>query len=240
MSQESTQEITLEINDMLGSLSYPESKPSIFKVDDHLRTAGRDNDYDPEALAIGPYHHGKSGLQNMDQLKIWYLKQLLSRRNETVERYVIAVAAMEERARRCYAEPVDLDGHKFIKMMVLDGCFLIELLRYHSMKDLRTADDPIFKNERILSQLHHDIMLLENQLPFFVLNQLFNMTKIEDSRDDIIGLVLCFIDGMFLNVAVSKVYQKLPTQNIDHLCSLIHEICCLPFCWDNLTQECWK
>ncbi|KAL0457133.1 UNVERIFIED_CONTAM: hypothetical protein Slati_1052500 [Sesamum latifolium] len=165
----------------------------------------------------------------MEQNKWWYLKQLLSRRNETVEKYVTAVAPMEERARRCYAEPVDLDRHEFIKMMVLDGCFLIELLRYHSLKDLRTADDPIFKNERILSQLRHDIMLLENQLPFFVLNQLFNMTKIDDSRDDIIGLTLCFIDGMFLNVAVSKVYQKLPAQNIDHLCSLIHEICCLPF-----------
>ncbi|KAL0388528.1 UNVERIFIED_CONTAM: hypothetical protein Sradi_2734600 [Sesamum radiatum] len=229
MSEESTKEITLEINDVLGHLRSPESKPSIFKVDDHLRTAGRDNDYDPEVLAIGPFHHGKSRLQSMNHYKFWYLKLLLSRRNETVERYVIAMAGMEERARRCYAEPVDLDGHNFIKMMVLDGCFLIELLRYHSLKDLRVANDPIFKNERNLSQLRHDIMLLENQLPFFVLNQLFNMTKIEDSRDDIIGLALCFIDGMFLNTSVSKVYQKLPTQNIDHLCSLIHEICCLPF-----------
>ncbi|KAK4425610.1 hypothetical protein Salat_1755000 [Sesamum alatum] len=229
MAEDSTKEIALEIKHMLDCLRSPALKPSIFKVDDHLRIAGRDNDYEPEVLSIGPYHHGKSSLQNMDLHKCWYLKQLLSRKNDSVEKYVTAVAAMEERARRCYAEPVDLDGNEFIKMMVLDGCFLIELLRYHSLKDLRTADDPIFKNERILSQLRHDITLLENQLPFFVLNQLFNMTKIEDSRDDIIGLTLCFIDGMFLNISVSKVYQKLPTQNIDHLCSLIHEICCLPF-----------
>lgn len=229
MAEDSAKEIALEIKHMLDCSRSPALKPSIFKVDDHLRIPGRDNDYDPEILSIGPYHHGKSGLQNMDQHKCWYLKQLLSRKNESVERYVIAVAAMEERARRCYAEPVDLDVNEFIKMMVLDGCFLIELLRYHSLKDLRVANDPIFKNERILSQLRHDIMLLENQLPFFVLNQLFNMTKIEDSRDDIIGLTLCFIDGMFLNISVSKVYQKLPTQNIDHLCSLIHEICCLLF-----------
>ncbi|KAL2229966.1 UNVERIFIED_CONTAM: hypothetical protein Sindi_1591000 [Sesamum indicum] len=66
----------------------PALKPSIFKVDDHLRIPGRDNDYDPEILSIGPYHHGKSGLQNMDQHKCWYLKQLLSRKNESVERYV--------------------------------------------------------------------------------------------------------------------------------------------------------
>ncbi|KAI3469638.1 hypothetical protein Pfo_026301 [Paulownia fortunei] len=229
MSKGSIDQIPIEISHMIDGLPSTELKPSIFKVDNHLRNGGLDNVYDPEILAIGPYHHRKPHLQHMEQYKYRYLKQLLNRKNEqSVDKYVTAVAAMEKRARKCYAEPLDVNGNEFVTMMVLDGCFLIELLRYHALRYLRDADDPIFKHERILSQLRHDVMLLENQLPFFVLDQLFNMTKTEDSSDDIIGLTLCFIDGMFLDVSVSRVYQKLQTQNIDHLFSFIHDICCLP------------
>ncbi|KAI3469637.1 hypothetical protein Pfo_026300 [Paulownia fortunei] len=233
MSAGNVDQIIIEINQKLGYLPSKHLKPSIFKVDNHLRSGGWDSVYDPEIVAIGPYHHGKSRFLNMEQLKYRYLKRLLKRKQEESNRYVTAVTAMEERARKCYAEPIDLSSNEFVTMMVLDGCFLIELIRCHGFKELRDEDDPIFRHERILSQLRHDIFLIENQLPFFILNQLFNMTKTEDPEDDIIRLTLRFIDGMFLNLTVPKVIEGVPIKNIDHIFGLIHFFWCLPFAESN-------
>ncbi|KAL0378109.1 UNVERIFIED_CONTAM: hypothetical protein Sradi_3116400 [Sesamum radiatum] len=250
MSEVSADSVIIHIHCQLDGLPSTPSKPTILRVDSHLRNDKWNNIYNPEILAIGPYHHGIPRLQNMEQLKYSYLKRFLKRKNEqSVERYVTAVAAMEKRARKCYADPLDLDEYAFVTMMVLDGFFLIELFRYSGFKHLRDADDPIFRHERILSQLRHDVLLLENQLPFFVLNQLFNMTNTnEDPEDDLITLALRFSNGMFLNLSVSRVLTRLPVKNIDHLCGLIHDFWCLPFVetishksnerdeWDNINS----
>ncbi|KAI3469636.1 hypothetical protein Pfo_026299 [Paulownia fortunei] len=230
MSEETVDQAQIIVNiiEELGKLPSRHSKPSIFKVDDYFRSGVWDNVYNPEIVAIGPYHHEKSHLQNMEKHKYRYLKRLLERKNEaSPERYVAAVAGMEERARKCYAEHIDLNKNDFVKLMVLDGCFLIELLRYHGLRNLREPDDPIFRQERILSQLRHDFVLLENQLPFFVLNQLFNMTKTEDPNDEIITLTLLFVKGMFLNLSASP--ESLPIRNIDHLFGLVRDVWVLPF-----------
>ncbi|KAK4405766.1 hypothetical protein Sango_0583100 [Sesamum angolense] len=199
--------IILDIKEELNELPSRYSRPSIFKVDDYLRSGGWDNVYDPEIVAIGPYHHGKTHLKYMELHKFRYLKRLLDRRNENqADHYIDAVIGMEERARKCYAGSIDLSKNDFVKLMVRDGCFLIELLRYHGLKNLRDPDDPILQ-ERTLSQLRHDIVLVENQLPFFLLNQLFIMTKSEDPNDDIISLTLLFVKGMFLNLSAPTVLQ---------------------------------
>ncbi|KAG8370291.1 hypothetical protein BUALT_Bualt14G0101700 [Buddleja alternifolia] len=106
------------------------------------------------------------------------------------------------------------------------------LLRYFSLKSSRDANDPIFRTERTLSLLRHDIFLLENQLPFFVLSHLFNITKTDEDHEDLISLVLCFADKMFLNLSVSsRVSRRLAFKNIDHLCGLIHDVFCFPAPW---------
>lgn len=92
--------------------------------------------------------------------------------------------------------------------------------------------DPIFKHEMIPSQLCHNILLMENQLPFFVLNKLFEMTKInyDDRDDELNSLALGCINGFLLNSSVYGVLLKrLPAKNINHISGLIHELCCLPF-----------
>ncbi|KAL0457127.1 UNVERIFIED_CONTAM: hypothetical protein Slati_1051900 [Sesamum latifolium] len=114
-----------------------------------------------------------------------------------------------------------------------DVFFLIELFRYSGFKHLRNyADDPILRNERILSQLRHDILVLENQHPVFILNQLFNMTKTDENPGDdvMITLALRFFDiGMLMNLSVSRVLTRTPIKIIDHLCGLVHDVWCLPF-----------
>ncbi|CAA2957075.1 Hypothetical predicted protein [Olea europaea subsp. europaea] len=49
-------------------------------------------------------------------------------------------------------------------------------------------DDPIFQNGHMRSQLFHDLMLFENQIPFFIIDLLFNMNKTDD--EDIESLII--------------------------------------------------
>ena len=98
----------------------------IFRVHDGLRRHNPQA-YEPEIVAIGPYHHAKSKLPKMEKHKLWYLHQLLLQRGESsVERYIVASSQLEERTRKCYAEEISPSNDEFVEMMCLDGCFLID------------------------------------------------------------------------------------------------------------------
>ncbi|KAJ0076594.1 hypothetical protein Patl1_35280 [Pistacia atlantica] len=62
-------------------------------------------------------------------------------------------------------------------MMVLDGCFIIELVCKVTGLIRREPDDPIFKMDWILPFLMRDLLKLENQIPFFVLQNLFDILE---------------------------------------------------------------
>ncbi|KAI5347916.1 hypothetical protein L3X38_000803 [Prunus dulcis] len=66
-------------------------------------------------------------------------------------------------------------------MMILDGGFVIELFRKFVVRqtsDEKHVDgnDPIFRMDCMFQYLCHDLLLLENQLPWFVLQHLYNLT----------------------------------------------------------------
>ena len=182
--------LSLHLDDKLTHLSGAHFECYIYKVHDRLR---RQNEraYEPEILAVGPYHHGKGNLRMMEEHKLRYLKLLLERTNErSVDRYIVAMRKLQERAQRCYSDSINLNKDEFVEMMLLDSCFVIELLRKFTITSLRDMHDPIFKMDWILHSTWRDLMLFENQLPFFVLVQMFNMTKVLDPRDNIIDLVI--------------------------------------------------
>ncbi|XP_022882461.1 UPF0481 protein At3g47200-like [Olea europaea var. sylvestris] len=225
MSETRADIVTVDIDDMmLKSLSSTPSKPSIFRVGDHLRSINPES-YDPEIIAIGPYHRGKSNLQKMEQHKVRYLKLFLERRNESsVERYVTTIRHLEDMARKCYAEDIQLDEDEFVQMLILDGCFIIEFLHKFQQIECRDEDDPIFQYGYMQSHLLHDLMVFENQIPFFIIDRLFNIIKIND-EDNINSLILPLLgNGIFPA-------QGLPEVPINghHLLGIVHDIQCSSF-----------
>ena len=67
----------------------------------------------------------------MDRHKWRALQHVLKRTNHDINLYLDAVKELEERARAYYEGPsiTSLGSNEFVKMMVLDGCFVIELFR---------------------------------------------------------------------------------------------------------------
>ncbi|KAH9681098.1 transmembrane protein [Citrus sinensis] len=221
MANEVADQLSIQIGEKLRDRFPIWSDRSIFEVPAYLRNVYQDA-YEPNILAIGPYHRGKSRLNAMEEHKMCYLKVLLWRRGEcNVTRYVTAMRALGERARKCYAESVSLKQDQFVEMMLLDACFITELFRKYSMSNLRGDDDPVFNLRWIVKGLRRDLLLIENQLPFFVLHEFFAMTMMPNDREDFHGMIYAFFESALPGAGYAHNSQHYPIE-IKHLVEFIH------------------
>ncbi|XP_042507905.1 uncharacterized protein LOC122083998 isoform X2 [Macadamia integrifolia] len=130
--------------------------------------------YIPRMVSIGPFHRYKKHLKPMEAHKLRYLHDFRTRPESqaTLEDYVKDMTKLEDRARQCYSEIVRLKSEgEFVKMMVTDGCFILELI----LRFAEQRDDPLLNAKWMLHVIKCDLILLENQLPFFVLQRLYEL-----------------------------------------------------------------
>ncbi|XP_071938989.1 UPF0481 protein At3g47200-like [Coffea arabica] len=186
MSEDISDEISIRIDERRSDLSDASEKPSIFKIHGQLRSENEEA-YEPKVVSIGPYHHGKRKLKEMEKHKLRYLT---CAGGESAEEYNIALANLQDQARRCYAEEISLSEDDFVDMLCLDGCFVIEFLRKNKTPESHTKNDPIFQMDWLQAATENDLILFENQLPFFVLRKLFDMTKSPGEEENLIDLAI--------------------------------------------------
>ncbi|XP_008242394.1 PREDICTED: UPF0481 protein At3g47200-like [Prunus mume] len=158
------------------------ARSCIFRIPNVLR---RHNEkaFVPNLVSIGPFQHGKKNLKVMQEIKLWYLHCLLDRKptSETSLEYLVeAIKSMEQDCRDCYGEKIHMSSQKFVEMMVVDGCFIVELFRKYAKEVPRNEDDPVFNTSWMTSVFRKDLSLLENQLPWKVVDCLFHHTKEKD------------------------------------------------------------
>ncbi|XP_022722256.1 UPF0481 protein At3g47200-like [Durio zibethinus] len=214
--------VSIHITQKIASLSPIQADCCICKVPDYLRKID-ENAYEPQRLAIGPYHRGKLHLEAMEEHKFRYLQKLLEEREEIndVSKYVKAMKELEPRARNCYTDPVNLESDDFIKMMLLDGCFIVQLIRMCFGMSSSVDNDPIFKVTGLVYSLFRDLLLVENQIPFFVVVKLLGMIGISNN-EDFTRMISGFLEFMFPDFSFSTDGVK-PIDEIRHLLDLIHE-----------------
>lgn len=166
--------VVISIDKMLEGLVPLSSKRCIYKVPTSMRNVNKEA-YTPKVVSIGPLHRGGEGLKAMEQEKLRYLQSFLNRAYLEMEDIVKSLRKREEEVRNCYSEKVELRSDEFVKMILLDGCFILELLlrRYdeNSVKD----DDLVFSRPHIFEDIWLDLILLENQLPLFVLSDIYDL-----------------------------------------------------------------
>ncbi|CAI9110222.1 OLC1v1010218C1 [Oldenlandia corymbosa var. corymbosa] len=164
------------------------SKLCIYRIPQYLRE-GNDKCFLPQIVSLGPYHHNKRRLRNMDPHKWRAVSHILQRTNHDIKLYLDAVKELEERARACYEGQICLSSDEFVEMMVLDGCFILELFRgvAEGFSQLGySRSDPIFSMRGSMHSIQRDMIMLENQIPLFVLDRLFG---IQVGQPDLKGIV---------------------------------------------------
>ncbi|XP_059623931.1 UPF0481 protein At3g47200-like [Cornus florida] len=160
-------------DDVAGSWA----KLCIYRVPQCLRE-GDDKAYIPQTVSLGPYHHGRRRLRNMDRHKWRSLHHMLKRTNQDIKLYLDSIKELEEKARACYEGSVTLGSNEFVEMMVLDGCFVLELFRgaAEGFRQLGySRNDPIFAMRGSMHSIQRDMIMLENQLPLFILDRLLSL-----------------------------------------------------------------
>ncbi|KAJ8623378.1 hypothetical protein MRB53_031907 [Persea americana] len=165
---------------------------SIFKVPSNLKAVGGIA-YIPQMVSIGPYHYGRPQLKHMQTNKFRSLHQFLDRTKANVDCCIKTMAKLEHRARSCYsglAAGKQLTSYEFVEMMLLDGCFILELL-------FSTSDETRKRNTDIVVRaaipcIQRDLLMLENQIPLFVLEHLLAFLGDESAITTVTKLALDF------------------------------------------------
>ncbi|GKV22563.1 hypothetical protein SLEP1_g32425 [Rubroshorea leprosula] len=154
----------------------------------------------------------------METLKVRFLNDLLRRRDENgAERYAEVMTGMMKRARNCYAESLVISNEEFLEMMVLDGCFIVELI--HKFDDGSYQTDPILNVPQITKNILKDLALVENQLPFFVLWELFG--EMTEDPSPYIFIILKMFERVMPGLRISETYDENSMKNLKHLIDLL-------------------
>jgi len=178
-------QLLVEVTEELQSLADTSlqnvlwDKRSIYKIPASV-TALNKTAYMPQTVSFGPYHHGEDHLKPMEEHKQRALTYYLNRGGRRLQAVVESLNDEIQVLKDSYdmlGESWKDDKNKFLQLMILDGCFMLEIIRLasHSL-DGYAANDPIFSSHGrlyIAPYIRRDMLLLENQLPMLVLYKLF-------------------------------------------------------------------
>jgi hypothetical protein len=156
-------------------------KHSIYKIPSRV-TALNKKAYKPQAISFGPYHYGEEHLMAMEEHKHRALLHFLKRCEKPIELLFQKIDQVVLELRDSY-KPLDpiwtLDTPKFVQMMILDGCFILEILRANDcVLDDYAENDPVFGEHGkfyVLPYIKRDMLMLENQIPMLVLRTLIQV-----------------------------------------------------------------
>ncbi|KAG5054160.1 hypothetical protein GLYMA_03G061200v4 [Glycine max] len=169
----------------LGSEGFEVEACSISLVPRQLRQS-KEEAYTPQVVSIGPLHRGitsSTDLLYMEEIKWRCLLRLIERSKQDKEQVLRncgkAMLEIDEIARASYNVQVKLNRYELAKIMVLDGCFLLELLIGGStqlneqLKCISSDSDSSLVTQAIESEkVLLDLIMLENQIPLVVLSTL--------------------------------------------------------------------
>ncbi|EEF48863.1 conserved hypothetical protein [Ricinus communis] len=175
--------------------------------------------YTPRAVSIGALHHGKQELKAMEEHKRRYLRDFLEWSKASVEDCIKLIKDNEIRLRNCYSETIGLNSENFVKMILLDAAFIIMVLLKQCLKEFRSKKDRIFSKPGMIGDVRFDILLLENQIPFFILDDLFKLSTNSEGHEELSMIVLThkFFTDTFDSWVAKHILDEHDFSKIEHM-----------------------
>ncbi|XVF73495.1 hypothetical protein PTKIN_Ptkin12aG0205900 [Pterospermum kingtungense] len=186
-------DLAIDIVEYLGFEPAPEC--CIYKIPERSREA-MEKAYTPQLISIGPLHHGKKSLAKMERQKSRYYQKFRERTADeiTLEKFRRYIKENAGRICRCYDElafETEFQASEFKRMILYDAVFIIEFFLRHSEREAR---DFLLKREWFRLDLHRDLILLENQLPFFVLKDLYNLAFGSSDKPSFLSIACLYLE----------------------------------------------
>lgn len=142
-------------------------------------------------LSIGPYNHEIPATHAMQITKYKVLDYILNlNHGKNLSDFLEAMKEMEKQVRSCYAYEINMDRTDFLKLLLLDGCFMfVNLCRIeesmpkpHESNELireidkRTQKDYSQSEDDTKLQTIPGNMMHEDCSPIDQINSIFDMT----------------------------------------------------------------
>ncbi|KAJ8773993.1 hypothetical protein K2173_009424 [Erythroxylum novogranatense] len=159
------------------------SAVSIYSVPNALRTSSPDS-YTPQVVAIGPYHQWRHELYDeMQRVKI-IVASKTTQKEQSLQDVVDKLKDIVPKIRACYHKFLSLEKDTFAWLMAIDASFLLEFMHIHNEGKPTSAitarsgmshlvDDAVVRSSH--NSILKDIVMLENQIPLFVLSKMLEV-----------------------------------------------------------------
>ncbi|CAK7351127.1 unnamed protein product [Dovyalis caffra] len=166
----------------------------IFSVPKPLMSNHPDS-YTPHQLSLGPYHYSRLELHEMDRYKLSAAKRCQKLlQGLKFQDLVEQLMKLEFKIRACYSKYLNINGQTLAWMMAIDASFLIEYLQVSALSDPEMLSKvpsgmshlfDYFRRKSIHDAILRDIVMLENQIPLFILRKVleFQLLSLESAEE---------------------------------------------------------
>ncbi|KAG4177464.1 hypothetical protein ERO13_A11G308625v2 [Gossypium hirsutum] len=147
-------------------------------------TLGRHEDFwkyfKPKVISIGPLHHDDPTLHKSKKLKLELATHFIKKIDVDKDTLYNNMKAEMDDLKKCY-DPKELekysnDNEKLAWMFFVDSCAILQAVYMLYCQYYHTSNELYIKN-KLLTFVYSDLFLLENQLPFRVLELLTSSSK---------------------------------------------------------------
>ncbi|PSS13906.1 UPF0481 protein [Actinidia chinensis var. chinensis] len=192
---------------------------SIFRVPAAL-SALKPEAYVPQLLGLGPYHHFCPELYEMERYKLAAASRLQKMfRTLEFKELVDNLMEFEYTVRACYHKYLDLEGNTLMWIMAIDGLFLFEFLHIFMSKQATTETAHLLDSSgRKISPdgILSDIMMLENQIPFFLFCKIMSIQISSDDLNDSENLLSSILMNFSQAITPLNLKEDFPHKALDH------------------------
>uniref|UniRef100_A0A0D3GDG1 Uncharacterized protein n=1 Tax=Oryza barthii TaxID=65489 RepID=A0A0D3GDG1_9ORYZ len=220
---------------------------SVFNVPKQLQ-AHKPEAYVPQFIALGPYHHWRPELYEMERYKLAAARRAQRHLREGVklEHLVEQFARAERKVRAHYHRYLDFSGETLAWMMVVDGAFLLEFLQIFAAAEAAAGGGggkPELR--RVSSRMAHlvdfagrksahnlilrDMLMLENQIPLFLLRKLLEpQCSSAEEAGELLGRM---VTGLMKELCPFKMMDNFPAIDVAkhaHLLELLYHLLFAP------------
>ncbi|KAK2982833.1 hypothetical protein RJ640_021323 [Escallonia rubra] len=180
---------------------HTEIPVSIFNVPKLLLASDPDS-YVPQEVAIGPYHHWRPELYEMERYKLAAAKRTQKQLQSVKFQHLVdQLIKLESRIRACYHKYLDFNGETLAWMMAVDASFLLEFLQVYAVKEGKILTRVTSRMSHLVDvagkkSIHHailrDMVMLENQIPLFLLRKMleFRLLSIELADETLLSMLV--------------------------------------------------
>jgi hypothetical protein len=114
--------------------------------------------------------------KQLKNLKVTYFKRFVQKTTLNVKNLVSIIRNREADVRCCYSHTSGLSSDDYVKMIPLDASFIIMVfLEKCDVEEWMCHDNHTTFSKWLMIPVLSDLSLLENQLPFFIIEELYNL-----------------------------------------------------------------